>query len=214
MWIDLSQYFSGDMPHAGSLPAPEFETLLCVEDDDINVQYYGAPTHVGTHVDAPRHFVPGGETIDDLPLDRFAGEGIVLDVSMDDPGEITADDLRSAGGDVREGDMVLLHTGWGEKYGDPDYDPHPWLSVGAANWLVERGVTLLGCDFITPDIPVPRRPDGWMEFPVHRTLLGEGVLIAEHLALGAVAGERIDVQGFPIKIRGGDGAPARFVARR
>jgi len=214
MWVDLSQPFSGEMPYAESLPAPEFETVRDVDDDRINVQYYSAPTHVGTHVDAPRHFISGGKTIDELPLDRFAGEGVVLNVSKDEPAEITVDDVESAPGTVQADDIVLLYTGWEDKYGTPEYDPHPWLSEELAEWFVDREIKLLGVDNITPDIPGPHRPEGWLEFPVHRTLLGEGVLIAEHLRnLAPRTGQRLDIQGFPVPIDSGDGAPARFVAK-
>jgi arylformamidase len=220
MWIDLSQSsFTPDMPFATSLPAPEFRTVKDVEEDRINIQYYCTSTHVGTHVDAPRHFIEGGNTITDLPLDRFAGEAVVLDVSKDEPEEVTVADVEAAAADadggVGEGDIVFLYAGWHEKYGTDAYDPHPWLSVPLAEWFVERGVKLVGVDTITPDIPGPHRPEGWIDFPVHRTLLGNGVLIAEHLAnLAPYTGERLDVQGFPVKIHGGDGAPVRFVAKR
>lgn len=214
MWIDLSQPFSGEMPHAEALPAPEFETLRDVDEERINIQYYSAPTHVGTHVDAPRHFITEGKTIDELSLDRFAGEGVVLDVSKDEPVEITVDDVETTPGAVRDGDIVLLYTGWEDKYGTPEYDPHPWVSEDLAQWFVDKEVKLLGVDNITPDIPGPHRPEGWLEFPVHRTLLGNGVLIAEHLCnLAPLTGQRLEIQGLPVPIDGGDGAPARFVAR-
>lgn len=214
MWIDLSQPFSGDMPFASSLPAPTFETVKHVEEDGLNVQVYNVPTHVGTHVDAPRHFVDGGKTIDELELDRFAGEGVVLDVSKDEPAEITVEDVESASGTVQQDDIVLLYTGWQDKYGTPAYDPHPWFSVELAEWFVDREIKLVGVDNITVDIPGPHRPEGWLEYPVHRTLLGAEVLIAEHLAnLEAHTGERLEILGFPVPIAGGDGAPARFVAR-
>lgn len=214
MWVDLSQPFWGEMPHAESLPAPEFKTIRDVDEERINIQYYSVPTHVGTHVDAPRHFIQGGKTIDELPLERFAGEGVVLDVSKDEPAEIIIDDVKSAPGTVKKDDIVLLSTGWEDKYGTPEYDPHPWLSEELAEWFVDRDVKLIGVDNITPDIPGPHRPEGWLEFPVHRTFLGEGVLIAEHLTnLASRTGQRLEIQGFPIRIQGGDGAPARFVAR-
>nr|WP_233340955.1 cyclase family protein [Haloprofundus sp. MHR1] len=214
-WVDLSQPFSDDMPHPPAVPAPAFETVRDVAEDRINVQQYTAATHVGTHVDAPRHFVEGGATIDELPLDRFAGDGVFLDVSTDDAREITVEDVEQADGTVRENDIVLLYTGWQEKYGTPDYVSHPWLSVDLAEWLVERGVKMVATDTLTPDIPPPRRPEGWMAFPVHRRLLTEGVLVAENLTnLDTHVGKRLEVQGFPVKIRDGDGAPVRFVARR
>lgn len=215
MWIDLTQPFSAEMPHATSMPAPEFETLSRVEEDGVNVQYYGVPTHIGTHVDAPKHFVEGGKSIDEIPLDKFAGDAVVLDVSKETPEEITVEDVEAAEETVRTDDIVLLYTGWEDKYGTPEYDPHPWLSADLAAWLVEREVKLVGVDNITPDIPVPHRPEGWAEFPVHRTLLSAGVLVAEHLTnLGPHTGERLEVQAFPIKVVGGDGAPVRFVARK
>lgn len=215
MWFDLSQPFFDGMPHASILDPPAFETVRSVADDGVNVQRYAVPTHVGTHVDAPMHFVEDGETIDELPLERCCGEAVVLDVSGPEPAEITLDDVEGCEGTVTPDDVVLLHTGWGSKYGTEGYDPHPWLSVEVAEWLVEREVKLVGIDAITPELPVPFRPSGWTEHPVHRTLLGGGVLVAEHLAnLGPHAGTRIEVQAFPVNIRGGDGAPARIVGRR
>lgn len=214
MWHDLSQPFYGEVPHSAALPAPEFETVRDVTEDRINVQYYSVPTHVGTHVDAPLHFIEGGRSIDEFPLERFVGEGVVLDVSKTETAEITLDDLEAADGEVRPDDIVLLYTGWYEKYGSDDYEPHPWLSEEVAEYFAEVGPKLVGVDNITPDIPVPMRPDGWMEFPVHRTMLGAEVLIAEHISnLKPFLGRRVEVMGVPIRIRGGDGAPARFLAR-
>jgi len=214
MWHDLSQPFHGEMPHSAALPAPEFETVRDVATDRINVQYYSVPTHIGTHVDAPLHFVEGGRAIDEFPLERFAGETVVLDVSQDEPSEITLEEVEAAAGEVRPDDIVLLHTGWGEKYGTEEYDSHPWLAEEVAEYFADIGPKLVGLDAVTPDIPVPMRPEGWLEFPVHRTMLGAEVLIAEHIAnLEPFLGERVEVVGLPMRIQGGDGAPARFAVR-
>lgn len=214
MWHDLSQPFYQEMPHSDKLPAPAFETVRRVSEDHINIQYYGVPTHVGTHVDASLHFVDGGRSIDDYPLERFSGEAVVLDVSKERPEEITVEDVESAAGDVRPDDIVLLHTGWDEKYGTSAYQPHPWLAEETAEWFVDVAPKLVGLDVLTPDIPVPHRPEGWLAFPVHRAMLGAEVLIAENVAnLEPFLGQRVEVYGAPIMIRGGDGAPARFAAR-
>ncbi|MDL5363862.1 cyclase family protein [Halalkalicoccus sp. NIPERK01] len=214
-WIDLSQDLYDGMPHASVHPKPSFETLTCVADDGINVTQYTAVTHVGTHIDAPRHLVEGGRTIDDFEVGFFAGSGVVVDVSRDEPTKISLEEFQSAPGDVKPDDIVLIYTGWCHKYGNDNYDPHPWLSTKLAKWLVERDVRLVGIDTITPDLPGLFREEEWNKYPVHRTLLGNGVLIAEHLGgLDAVAGERLAIRAFPLKIRGGDGAQTRIVARR
>lgn len=214
MWYDLTQPFHEEMPGSQMLPTPEFETVYDVTEDGINVQRYCAPTHIGTHVDAPLHFVPDGDTIDEIPLDRFHGEGVVLDVEQDEAREIQLDDLRAAEGEVREDDIVVLYTGWCHRYGDDDYDPYPWLAPEVGEWLIERNVKMLCVDNISPDISYAIRPDDWDEYPIHKPLLREGILIAEHLTnLEPLLGERVDVRAYPTKIRGGDAAPARIVAR-
>lgn len=218
MWYDLTQPFHEEMPHSQMLPTPEFETVFDVTEDGINVQRYCAPTHVGTHVDAPLHFVPGGDTIDEIPLDRFHGEGIVLDVEQETAQEIPLSELQeaeeNAEGDVREDDVVILFTGWYHKYGDEDYDPYPWLAPEVADWLIEKDVKMLCVDNISPDISVKVRPDDWDEYPIHKPLLRNGILIAEHLRnLEPLLGKRVEVRAYPTKIEGGDAGPARIVAR-
>lgn len=216
-WHDLTQPFHAGMPHSSALPPAELEPLRRHAEDGVSVQRYAAATHVGTHVDAPRHFLADGATVDEIPLDRFAGPAVVLDVEREAAGEIPLDAVREAAADaggVREGDIVLVRTGWGARFDDRDaYARYPWLAADVADWLLERGVSLLGVDTPSPDRPRAMRPDDWDDYPLHRALLAAEVPIAEHLLLEDVAGERVEVVGFPVKIAGGDGAPVRFVAR-
>lgn len=216
-WHDLTQPFHGDIPHSSALPSPELETLKTVEAEGAHVQRYASPTHVGTHVDAPLHFVAGGATIDELPLERFAGEGVVLDLERDEPTEISLAAIQAAAADaggVEPGDIVLVRTGWGRHFEDEaTYQRYPWLADDVGAWLLEQEVTFLGVDTISPDRPRAMRPEDWDAYPIHRTLLPEGVLIAEHLFLEDVAGGRLELFGFPMKLAGGDGAPIRMVGR-
>lgn len=216
-YYDLTQPFHGEMPHSAALPSPELETLRRVEDEGTNVQRYSAPTHVGTHVDAPLHFVPDGTTIDEIHLERFAGAGVVLDLERDGPEEISLAAVQAAAADiggVEPGDIVFVRTGWGRHFEDDEtYQRYPWLADDVGEWLLEREVKLLGVDTISPDRPRAMRPEDWDAYPIHRTLLPEGVLIAEHLYLEEVAGQRLELFGFPMKLRGGDGAPIRMVGR-
>lgn len=219
MWLDLTQPFGPDIPGSPSVPKPTLEQVKSHETDGASVQRYSAVTHIGTHVDAPRHFVADGATIDALPPDRFAGDALVLDLEREEAEELTVADLEAAeqraDDDIRADDILLLRTGWGEKFDDQAaYESYPWLAAGVEEWLLEKDIKLLGVDTISPDRPRAMRPEGWDEYPIHYGLLENGVLIAEHLYLEAVAGERLEVFGFPMKIQGGDGAPVRFVARR
>ncbi len=215
MWHDLSQPFYNGMPGLGSEhPDPEITPIITHERDGASIQNYSIPTHVGTHVDAPLHFFEDGKTIDDYPIGKFMGEGVILDVSQDSPEKITVDNI-PAKDLVQPDDIVVFYTGWDEKYGTEEYDPHPWLATEVADWLIEQGVKMIGIDTITPDQPRAYRPEGWDEFPVHNTLLAEEILIAEHFAnLEPLAGSRVQIHSQPIIISGGDGAPARVIAKQ
>lgn len=216
-WHDLTQPLHPDVPHSPSLPSPDVTTFRSHDEDGVSVQEYRAATHVGTHVDAPRHFLPDGATIDELPLDRFAGPGVVLDLERETADEIPLSAVRSAAaaaGGIRAGDVLLIRTGWGARYDDHErYVRYPWLAADVGDWLLDQGVKLVGVDTVSPDRPRTMRPDDWDAYPLHRTLLSAGVPIAEHLFLEDVAGMRLDVVGFPVKLRGGDGAPIRMGAQ-
>lgn len=212
--VDLTQTLRDGMFSQRLFPPVRVERCVRIEDRGLNVTKLDVCVHHGTHLDAPRHFIADGPSVETLPLDAVSGPAVGLSVSRG-PGEaVTADDLEAAGRDVRAGDIVLLHTGWGEWFAtDPErYQVHPYLSEDAAQWLVERHIKLLAVDLPTPDMPEPVRPAGF-DWPVHHLLLGSGVLIAEHLAhLDRIAGQRVRAFAFPLPIAGADGSPVRFVA--
>ncbi|MFD1513792.1 cyclase family protein [Halomarina rubra] len=214
MWVDLSQPFGPGMDHSTALAPPRFERERSVADDGVTVTRFDVPSHAGTHVDAPAHVLDGGATLDAFSLETFAGEAVVVDAPCGTARELDVPALRAGLGDhaVRPGDVVLVHTGWAERRGTDAYHEYPWLAPEAATWLLDRGVKLFGTDTLSPDRPRALR-SGQDPYPVHRRLLEAGVPVVENLRLGAVAGERVWVSGFPLQFDG-DGAPARFVARR
>jgi kynurenine formamidase len=127
--------------------------------------------------------------------------------------QITAADLEANSPLPEPGEIVFVHTGWGRHFqGDHAlYHRHPYLSADAADWLVERRVKMLAMDIATPDLPEGSRPPGF-DWPVHHTLLGNGVLVAEHLAnLDQVVGRRFRAYLLPLRIQGSDGSPVRAV---
>ena len=172
------------------------------------------PNHkvVAIAVDAPVHIVPNGKSIEELPLDAFVGPGAVIGVRKEGGQEVTAKDLEDSGVPVNRGDILMLHTGWDEKFDSPDYNLHPYLSVDAAEWMVNKGIKMFGIDCITVDLPTPLRPKGF-DFPVHKILLGNNVLIAENVAnLGSIVGKRTRILALPLRVKGSDAGSARIVA--
>jgi kynurenine formamidase len=170
-------------------------------------------THSGTHCDAPLHFIPDGTTIDQIALDVFIGPAVICDFSRLAPSHaITADELAAAVGD-RRADRILLRYDWSDRISTRAfYTDHPYLEIGAAEWLVERGVKLLGMDAPMPDNPRDGQ-DSPNDSPVHKVLLGHGIVLVEYLCnLRAIPVRDFELIVLPLKLREGDGAPARCVA--
>jgi kynurenine formamidase len=211
-WHDLAHDYHAAMTTQPLIGPPCIENVAAVGDGPFNLQRLVLGTHLGTHVDAPLHFIKGGRTIDTYDLAELGGPAAVLPLAVGASRPITVRDLEAPGVAVERGDIVLLATGWDRRFSTPEYHTHPYLSDEAAAWLVERRVRMVGVDFFSADLPVPLRPPGF-DWPVHHRLLGAGVLIAENLAnVRPLAGRRLTVGAFPLKIRGGDGAPARIFA--
>lgn len=213
-WVELSRVLDNGMPKIGYFPDPRFQQIRSMPEDPLNLTEIQMVAHAGTHLDAPCHFIADGPSIDEVPLDRFHGPGVVWHIpDLQAFDMITADHLDAAAPEVSEDEIVLLDTGWARHFGTPLYDEHPSLSPEAAQWLVDHRIKLVGLDVATPDVSPFRRQSGF-DWPVHQILLSNGVLIGEHLqGLSELAGSAVDVLFLPLRIAGSDGGPARALAR-
>lgn len=170
-------------------------------------------THTGTHLDAPRHFIPGGETADMLSLDTLIGPAFVLDFSNSHPlQELDMKDFKRQLGSRRP-ERLIMRFDWSDHWGKMKfYTDHPFISQDAAQWLVDRGVRLLAMDTPQPDNPAHgsgNEPDS----PNHKILLGKGVILVEYLCnLKELRQLDIELIVLPLKILDGDGSPVRCVA--
>lgn len=213
--VDLSQPFSGRMTGGPPYGDPDFSSVvheLC--GHPFAMTRISMAAHTGTHVDAPRHFLADGKTIDEYPAHVFTGPGVVLDVRRDGLAALTAAELAAATPGIRPGEIVLLYFGYAGRFGTAEYaEAHPYLSDDAAEYLVAQRVPLAGFDLPTPDLPRTLRGVSF-GFPVHRILLSSDCLIIENLGRGleALVGQRVDVFAAPLLVEGADGAPARVVA--
>lgn len=213
-WIDLTHTLSNELPTVPFFPTPRFQQIMTQPSHPMNVTEMQMVVHLGTHVDAPRHFYSDGPAFHEIPLERLHGPGVVWRMDKQDYGVIGVADLEDASPAVHAGDMVALCTGWSAYFSLPRYHRHPCLSAEAAEWLVDKRVKLLAVDFTSPDLAVNRRQPGF-NWPVHHALLCHGVLVSEHVAnLHLLAGCRVEFIFGALNIENSDGAPARVIARK
>lgn len=203
--IDISVPLHNSQVVWPSEPPVHVERKRTIERDGANVSELCMSLHSGTHVDPPLHFVAGGRPADQLALDVLVGPADVVDLA--DLARISAADLEARGlpADCRR---VLLRTRNSQYWAQGDTTFHPdyvGLAEDAARWVVDRGIRLVGIDYLSVE---PYRLPG---HPVHRILLGAGVICLETINLSAVASGRYQLLCLPLLIAGGDGAPARAV---
>ena len=171
-----------------------------------NVSQLSIGTHTGTHVDAPKHFLDDAAPVDQLPLDVLIGPCRVLDLTHLS-GPVSARDLEVGLEDDPEA-RVLIKTRNSDLWSQPlSGFPQGYVALSgeAAAWLVQRGVRLVGVDFLSVEVY------GSVGFPAHHSLLEGGVVILEGLDLTKASAGNYELVCLPLKLKGGDGAPARAV---
>ncbi len=181
-------------------------TLVATQPNDpATVSHLAFGAHSGTHLDAPVHFLSGGEGIETFPLESFIGPCFVADLrGVTDL--VAGDDLESAGvPDDAERILALTrNSGWShtDQTFRPDYVA---FDLSAAQWCVDRSIRLLGSDYLSIETYDTE------DHQVHKTLLAGGVTILEGLDLDGVAPGSYELSAFPIHIPGSDGSPVRAV---
>lgn len=174
--------------------------------DPANVSELRFGSHTGTHVDPPFHFIDGAATVDHLSLGALIGDAVVADLRGFE-GAIGPGELEALGLSPRAR-RVLLKTDNSEIWrANRPVFPERYVSLSpeGAAWMVERGIALVGIDFLS--IEEARAPG----HPTHRTLLEAGVVILEGLDLFVPEPGAYQLMCLPLKITDGDGAPARAV---
>ncbi|WP_199512216.1 cyclase family protein [Nucisporomicrobium flavum] len=162
----------------------------------------GWTTHFLTHIDAPKHFIPNGITLDQLPLDRFIMPAIVVEVGGD---AVTAEDVPTQ----IAGKAVLFKTRNSATEPTTFDERHVYIGKDAVQVIIERGAKTVGIDYLSVD------RYGDEEYPAHRGLLSNEILILEGLDLSAVTpGSEFELNAVPLRIADADGSPVRALLRR
>jgi len=201
---DISVPLSPDMHVYPGDPAVDIQQTSRLADGDVaNVSFLRFGTHTGTHVDAPAHFIENGMTVDAIPLNLLIGRVHVVDV-----GSTVIDRESLTGVDLADDMRVIFKTRNSYVWGEPEFvRDFVYLTADAARYLVENGIKVVGIDYLSVEKYNFDTPD------VHRTLLGSGAVIIEGLNLSDVEPGHYELICLPLKIEGGDGAPARVVLR-
>lgn len=190
--VDLTHTWGPDFPVFYGATPPTFETLYTAEEDGFYKLWLHYDEHVGTHMDAPAHFIAGSVTADLLPVERFFAPLCIVDISAkaaDDSGaQGTIEDIQAyeaANGVIAPGSFVALNSGWDVRATEPgafinldtdNIQHYPgWHPEGAA-LLVERGVIGAGVDTASLDYGPST------DFAAHVTLLSAGIFGLEGLA--------------------------------
>lgn len=162
-------------------------------------------THLGTHVDPPAHYLDGGATVDQVPLDTLVGSGIVLDMTGRAFVDRRALEESPLGDHVR----VLLKTDNSPRLHEHVFhEDYVHLTGDGAAYLVERNVCLVGTDYLSIERYLTAGA------PVHHALLSAGVLVVEGVNLLEVPAGPCEIYCLPLRIVGADGSPARVIIRR
>jgi len=174
--------------------------------DSANVSYLHFGAHTGTHVDAPAHFIEGARKIDALSLDVLIGPARVVRIP-DEVNEINSNFL--AGCDLNSVERVLFHTRNSGFWNEGFRKDFTHLLPEAAQTLVDRGVKLVGTDYLS----IEKFHSG--HHRTHLTLLSQNIVIVEGLNLSDVPAGDCELICLPLRIAdgAGDGAPARVVLR-
>lgn len=203
---DISVTVSPALPVWPGDPTIVLERVSRMEDGEHNnVSKMAMGVHVGTHVDAPYHFIADGKTIEHLKLEVLVGPADVIELPWVED-QITAADLTRAGFSGGT-ERVLLKTRNSEYWGNPDLPfqrDFVSLAPDGAALLVEHGVKLVGIDYFS----IAPFNDS---VPTHRALLGAEVVVLEAVNLSSIPAGRYQLYCLPMKLGGSDGAPARAI---
>ncbi|CDM64258.1 cyclase family protein [Pyrinomonas methylaliphatogenes] len=189
-------------------PPISIETWMALARGDVaNVSQLRFGAHTGTHVDAPAHFISDGMKAEDLPLEALIGEAVVVEVPEEERA-IEVSFLEKQ--DLPRYGRILFRTrnsSWWKNGTDRFREDYVYLTPEAARALVERGTLLVGIDYLSIE------GYGSTDFPTHKILLNNGVVIVEGLNLSEVPGGIYELVCLPLLIAegAGDGAPARAV---
>lgn len=244
--VDLSTPYDWDLstptyPVAKDLRLYQLRWTFTLPRDGFYMSEYTLGCHVGSHMDTPKHWVRKNEysgkhyTLDQVCLETLYGETVVLDIPKGAGAQgIHADDFEKACRNqnlgVKEGDIVLVHTGWGRYFHDEPknnyylYRECPGLDLDGAQWLIEKKIKAYGQDTMGTQarayafyLTEAEKASGQSYLdhiePLHHLMLRNDIVLFEHLYnLDKIKGRRVICGFFPLPLVGNEASPIRALA--
>jgi len=204
--VDLSYRLYTGMPtYPGDRPVPKVENIV-KNGHYISSIHLGS--HMGTHMDAPKHFIPAGNSLGEISPNNFIGKALCLDkFGVGAEIDLTEDDISLL--DHIKPDWVLLYTGHARLWNTETYfSDHPYPSISLVKTLMKMNISGLGVDFPSIDSASAEKND----YPIHHLWLGAGRLAIENLCeLQQLPNKKaVDIFALPLNIDA-DGAPVRVI---
>lgn len=211
--LDLSKYHIWDLtiPYAKGMKGYDYEIARTVGRDGWNARTLHLYSHEGTHMDAPYHFGVSEETIDLFQPSQLMGQAWLAKITIHQPNQLlTIEDLGQIAHLFEAGDSLLIRTDWNKFLGQDKYRTElPRISQPLAEWCVDHKVKILGVE--PPSVADVNNLEEVTK--IHHILFKGNVIIVEGLTnLASIQKNKVYLIALPLKIKGGDGAPARVLA--
>jgi kynurenine formamidase len=203
--VDLTLSISKEMPGV------DITTARDLDADGWNATNLHLYSHSGTHMDAPLHFGVNSSTIDQIESERFISEAWVVDLThLGSKASISVKDMKRIEDKIEKGQSLILKTGWSKKVNTPAYrNELPRISEELAEWIGQKQINILGVE--PPSVADVNNLEEVTS--IHTILMRHDIVIVEGLTnLDKLSKEKVLLMAFPLKVKGGDGAPARVLA--
>ena len=209
--VDLTLTISKTIPNFPGSPKPQFILWSGIKNDGYNLELLFFSSHIGTHIDAPYHFVKGGLKIHQIPLNRLMGKAILIKLKKTKNKPITKLDIISfekKNGKIPNTSSIFFSTTWQKNLNQSNYfTENPGLTFSSAKYLASKQINLIGID--SPSIDLGKDES----YSAHHILLKNNILIVENLSnLNKISSKEFNFTILPLKIKNATGSPVRAVA--
>ena len=210
--LDLTLTISNSIPSFPGSPKPQFLSWSDLHDDGYNLELLFLSSHTGTHIDAPFHFVKNGIKIDQIPIGRLTGIGLLIKIPKSKNSAISKFDIQSFEkkkfGKIPDHSSIFFYTGWQKNLKKDNYFlENPGLNKSGAKYLTSKKINLVGID--SPSIDLGKDES----FSVHQIFSKNNILIVENLAnLQKISSTEFNFTVLPLKLKDATGSPVRAIA--